>query len=378
MRNLSIVAAVLFVFALIPRAYCAEVRFGNLALRPDSIVVVPVFVTGGQLVTGLDFAIQVGDGGVANHGTSTKPIILALDTTGPNTVFASSNLGSAPTPNGGLMWIDSVLTNPAVRPQVPAVGVLAWITFDTRGTALNDSYAVRLDHVSGSDLSTAFVDPTVLTTIVNGTISIKNSDAMTWSKPGDGSWREIRWTGSTQDYPDYITNAIINTARTVTIDHPSPSSSDWWTQSVSSLSLSNGGKVHVNALVELSLAAASQINAGSLLEVDGALDADRLTLAGGTLRLSGSAEATVSDIFGSGTIQVGDSATLYATSIQADTLSIGGVYGAAAASDPMQAVPEPASIALAAIAAICFCGYFLHRKLKKRRSFFLRSWVESG
>jgi hypothetical protein len=360
MKKHVLAAAILF-FAVITGAFCAEVRFGNIALRPNSIINVPVLVTGGQLVTGVDFAIQVGDGGFANGGTSTKPVILALDTTGPNTVFVSSNLGSDPTSNGGLMWIDALLTNPAVSAQVTAAGVLAWVTFDTTGTFLNDGYAIRLNHVSASDLSTAFVNPTVTTTIVNGNIYIKNSDTMTWNKSGDGLWREIQWSGSNQDYPNYITSAIINTARTVTINNPSPISSEVWSQNVNSLTLSNGGKVKVNAFVELSLAAASQINANSVLEVEGTLDAADLTLTAGTLRLNDTAEATVSNILGSGTIQVGDSSTLNATSIQADTLSIGGVYGATAASTQFQAVPEPASLALVAIAAICFIALGLRK-----------------
>jgi hypothetical protein len=357
MKKFLFVAAILG-FAVFTRAFSAEVRFGNIGLRPNSIVEVPILVSGGQLVSGVDFAIQVGDGGFANGGTSTKPVILAVDTTGPNTVFASSNMGSAPVSDGGLMWIDSLLTNPAASAQVPAAGVLAWITFDTTATSLNDSYAVRLNHVSSSDLSTAFVNPTVITSIINGNIYIKDSDTMTWNKSGDGFWRENQWTGSNQDYPNYITDAIVNTARTVTIDHPSPISNESWSQGVNSLSLSNGGKVKVNHLVELILAAASQINANSVLEVEGSFNATNLTLVGGTLRLGATAEATVSNILGSGTIQVGDFSTLTATSIQADTLSIGGDHGAAAASIQFQAVPEPASIALAAIAAFCifvFC-----------------------
>jgi autotransporter-associated beta strand protein len=64
-----------------------------------------------------------------------------------------------------------------------------------------------------------------------------------------------------------------------------------------------------------------------------------------------SASAIVGKVYGAGSLAVGDGATLTATSIQVDTLTIGGTGGAALA-----AVPEPSVFALLALAAMSLAG----------------------
>jgi hypothetical protein len=263
------------------------------------------------------------------------------------------------------MWADSVLTDLDGTLHVPASGVLAWVMFDTAGTAVNDVYSVKLDHVGAADLTTAFVDPAVATALVNGHIYIRSSETMTWNKSGDGLWRESRWSGSPQDYPNAITDAVVASPHTVTIDNLSPLPSVQWLQEAHSLVLSNGGRLTVDPRVTLNLSAASQVGSSSTLEIQGRLEASDLTLSGGTLLIDDGGTANVSRIFGTGVIQVGGAegtAILNATSIEASTLSIGQVsesaagcssisLAAAASQNPLQSVPEPSSLMLLTIAA---------------------------
>ncbi len=133
---------------MVSTALAADVGIGNVALLPDSQEWVPILVSGGELVAGMDFAIQVGDGGTPNGGVDTKPIISELDTTGANTVFNVSNLGSNPQSLGDLIWVDSLLTDPASAPTVPAAGVVAWIMVDTANTSIEDApYTIHLSNV---------------------------------------------------------------------------------------------------------------------------------------------------------------------------------------------------------------------------------------
>jgi hypothetical protein len=352
--NKHYLAAAIVFFATISNVLGAEVRFGNIALPPNAQTWVPVLVTGGESVSGMDFAIQVGDGGLANGGSATKPAILDLDTTGPNTVFHSSNIGSDPQSSGGLMWADSVLTDLDGTAHVPASGILAWVMFDTAGTAVNDVYSVKLDHVSAADLTTAFVDSAVTTALVNGHIYIRGSETMTWNKLGDGLWRESHWSGSPQDYPNFITAVVVATPHTVAIDNPSPLPTVEWLQEAHSLTLGNGGNVTVDPRVALHLSAASQVGENSTLAVQGRLEAGDLTLSGGTLFIDDGGTANVSRILGTGDVRVGGeegTAILNAISIEASTLTIGRVSASAASQNPSNSVPEPSSLILLTIAA---------------------------
>jgi autotransporter-associated beta strand protein len=111
---------------------------------------------------------------------------------------------------------------------------------------------------------------------------------------------------------------------------------------------------------------------GSVVGIgDGGLTKDGI----GTLTLTGSVEyagstvinagtlafsdnvATVADISGSGSLAVYGTAVLTATSIQVDTLTIGGTGGAALA-----AVPEPTTLVLLALAGIGMVGMKFRRK----------------
>jgi autotransporter-associated beta strand protein len=296
--------ATFFVFSLTACiASAAEVRIGNVALLPNSQTRIPVIVTGGEMVAGMDFAVQVGDGGVLNGGVDTKPILRELDTTGPNTVFASSNLGSNPQPLGNLIWVDSLLTDPALSPTVPAAGVLAWLEIDTANTTTADApYTIRLSNVGPALDTTAFVGA-IATTLVQGQIYIRNVHTMTWNKAGDGLWREIQWSGSPQDYPNYAADAVVNTPFTVTIDNLSPLSSVQWFQEAHSLTLANGGNVTVNPRVTLTLAADSSVGAGSALHVNGSLAAATLNVSG-TLDVGdgGTTGALAGDVVNNGVV----------------------------------------------------------------------------
>ena len=91
---------------------------------------VQMFVAGGGLVSGLDFFVQVGDGGAAVGGTNTGPTITNLDLT-TGTIFAANNTGIL-TEHTPLIWTGTTTT---MKGSVAANGLVATLTVDTTGLA---------------------------------------------------------------------------------------------------------------------------------------------------------------------------------------------------------------------------------------------------
>jgi hypothetical protein len=104
------------------------------------------------------------------------------------------------------------------------------------------------------------------------------------------------------------------------------------------------------------------------LQVKGNLNAQNVTL-NGTLNFSSGGSAQLSDIFGTGTLTVGDgitSSTVSADSIQTGTLTIGAGStitinaisgGPQSSGDSLASVPEPSTVVLLIAAAL---GMFLY------------------
>ena len=148
------------------------INVGNVTLQPNLAGQVRSFnvtSTGNDpQVDGLEFDIQVGDGGAALGGTDTGPVISSIDLVN-GTIFAG---GSQANPSASPLAAQSTVDlNGGL---VTASGLIAKVTFDTTGmnTALTEP--LKFDNVAGS-FNTHFVDANgaaLATTINDGTISI--------------------------------------------------------------------------------------------------------------------------------------------------------------------------------------------------------------
>jgi hypothetical protein len=125
---------------------------------------VPILVTGGEPISGIDLFVQIGDGGAAVGGDDTGPIITNLDLV-TGAIFATNNSGvfTDPTP---LIWGATTTTTSGT---VLASGVLATLTIDTTGI-LTGQFDLILNPPSTGP--TAFADPSVATMLVNGRLQI--------------------------------------------------------------------------------------------------------------------------------------------------------------------------------------------------------------
>ena len=232
---------------------------GTYYLLPYGEKTIAITVSGGDQVGGLDFYIQVADGGAVNDGSATKPKITGIDIIGPGTLFSQSNRGAQPVSlPGGLIWSDWTITKPGVT--LAATGTLAYVTIDTTGTASSDPpYALKVgDVAAGYDppgYSTDFGD--VTPTITNGHIVIVDLHDMVWNKSDNGVWTDTTWTNnSITPYPNYTARAIVYTAYTVNVNDA---------QEANKLTLSGGGRVSIGSAGSLAVTTDVNINAGGTL-----------------------------------------------------------------------------------------------------------------
>jgi hypothetical protein len=125
---------------------------------------VRIHVTGGEAVSGIDFFVQIGDGGAAVGGSDTGPKITSVDLE-TGTIFDMNNTGifTDPTP---LLW---GATTTSASGTVAANGLLATLTIDTTGFA-NGQYNLILNPLSTGP--TAFAGLTVTTNLSNGWLQI--------------------------------------------------------------------------------------------------------------------------------------------------------------------------------------------------------------
>ena len=159
---------------------------GVIDIGPDEIHTFGISVSGGDQVQGLDFYIQIGDGGDANGGTDTKPIITDVDIVGAGTMLSDSNTGQTNTFTSVTLWAVSATTDPNVADEVDAAGLLAYVTVDTTGTAVGESYPLLLKGVAsgifgGQGIDTDFAG--VGAGITNGTINIISATITTVIDP---------------------------------------------------------------------------------------------------------------------------------------------------------------------------------------------------
>jgi hypothetical protein len=319
---------------------------------------IPILVSSAtqEHVEGLNFAVQIGDGGPVNGGVNTSPRITNLDIIGPGTIFNASNTGATPlyVGSGGdppyLIALAETTTVPVE--DVEANGVLAWLTVNPQNAALG-SYPVSLQNVGQN------VENGNWTTNFGGTpasfsgsssIAIIDLHEMKWNAGQNGGWTDATWTGSPPPYPNYTAQAKVDTPYTVNVES---------VEEAHSLDLSNNGMLSITSAGSLALTTNATIANGSDLQVEGALTAQNIAV-DGTLTLTVSGTADVANISGSGDVMIGGATTLLtADSISVNTLSISGgskiiinplLGGPLTGSASLAPVPEPSTITLLILA----------------------------
>jgi hypothetical protein len=124
-----IIRSLILLLAASAPAFAAPVIEGGIHyLLPNDQRTIPIMVSGGDLVEGINFYVQLGDGGPINGGTTTAPKISAIDLVGSGTLFSQSNTGSQAMclPDSGgtyLIWGDWITTQPP-NDKISAAGNL--------------------------------------------------------------------------------------------------------------------------------------------------------------------------------------------------------------------------------------------------------------
>lgn len=174
MRTKLISASALVCLLCASASGAPVINVGLIQAEPDTVKTFAIEVTGGDPIQGLDLYVQVGDGGLTNGGTDAAPVITAVDITGAGTLFAGNNNGQSAMSAGPLIWSASTTT---ASGTVAASGVLGYVTIDTTGTQVGQSYDLLLSGVGknlgiGPDgVETAFAGFSA-DSISNGTIEI--------------------------------------------------------------------------------------------------------------------------------------------------------------------------------------------------------------
>jgi hypothetical protein len=123
-----------------------------------------ILTTGGEGVSGIDFFVQIGDGGPTVGGDDTGPTITNLDLVA-GTIFAANNSGIFTDP-APLIWGATTTTTSGT---VPADGLVATLTIDTTGLSTGQFDLILNPPATGP---TAFADSSVTTSLTNGWLRI--------------------------------------------------------------------------------------------------------------------------------------------------------------------------------------------------------------
>ncbi len=175
---------------LLPGLFCATspaspiVLVGSHNLLPElPDQSIEIYVAGGDLVQGLNFRIQVEDGGPHPPvtGLVPGPRITAVDLVS-QTIFSTNNNGQLDVLRSPQIWVQSITTSPATVPndQVPAEGLLATVTFDTTGFSVG-VYALMMSSTLDGPTDFAGVP-----------IDISDGSLRIIPEPG---WQIVFWSG---------------------------------------------------------------------------------------------------------------------------------------------------------------------------------------
>ncbi len=119
---------------------------------------IPIAVSSGahERIEGMNLAVQIGDGGLANGGKDTTPRITGIDIVGPGTVFNASNWGSTPIYLGVGQenqppYLIGRAETVTASGDLDANGVLAYLTVNPEGAAIGSSYRISLQNVGANN-----------------------------------------------------------------------------------------------------------------------------------------------------------------------------------------------------------------------------------
>ncbi len=131
------------------------------------------FVSGGEQVGGLEFDIQVGDGGAANGGTDVGPTITSVNLLNGSIFDVPAYDPFQYTQESQPLLFQKSVTFFEIE-TVPATGLIATVTFDTTGIFAGTEMPLLLSGVK-NQFNTHFTDVNgtdMATVVTNGTIVI--------------------------------------------------------------------------------------------------------------------------------------------------------------------------------------------------------------
>ena len=138
---------------------------GNHDLQPNLAgQTILIFVSGGDAVQGINFNVQVGDGGVATGGTDTGPIIEDVDLL--SGIFAGNHTDQTDGPSP-LLWNSTTTTDSG---SVDADGLLVVLTISTVGLGPGESATLSLTPANEYGGATDFAG--IAAEITNGSITV--------------------------------------------------------------------------------------------------------------------------------------------------------------------------------------------------------------
>ncbi len=134
---------------LIPHTAVSQLvlSFGDLSIAENSTSeTIEVFVTGDTNVQGVNFNIQIGDGGPIAGG-STPVQVTGVDILG-GTIFEGNNTGASP----GRLFVDGLALDGTTTNTgtVVANGLLGTVTVSTTGLTAGDSFTISTNGLNGA------------------------------------------------------------------------------------------------------------------------------------------------------------------------------------------------------------------------------------
>jgi hypothetical protein len=178
-------------------------------LQPNTVTRVPLLAYGdeGDTVLAMDLYVQIGDGG------SEPPIITNLDVAAPDTLFSNPSYPPFYEAADPRTWLGIVVSDP---PLPVLHNVIAWLTIDTTGVQVGESYPLRLQDILPEVIEGGFdsdfgLDPV---TVQDGVIHIVSRQTLHWYGE-NGNWEDAKWAGGSAVYPTAGMDAIIDSPYTV-------------------------------------------------------------------------------------------------------------------------------------------------------------------
>jgi PEP-CTERM motif len=121
---------------------------------------IAIFVSGGGQIHGVDFIVQIGNGGPYNGFPADGPHITDIDLISPPAIFASDNIGQFDSITTPQKWESFTFANGSGT--VDASGLLATITLDTTAVMPSTTWALILtDPTTFEDENGETINPTI-------------------------------------------------------------------------------------------------------------------------------------------------------------------------------------------------------------------------